>query len=68
MSDEQTLRGVLDDRLRTHLYSFVRRVFETLHHNESFIPTGHVEAICWHLQQVAEGRIRRLLITMPPDT
>src|SRR5262249_25960368 len=26
----------------------------------------HVEAICWHLQQVAEGRIRRLLITMPP--
>jgi predicted phage terminase large subunit-like protein len=66
MSDEQVLRDVLDDLLREHLYSFVRRAFETLHHNQSFIPTGHVEAICWHLQRVAEGRIRRLLITMPP--
>ena len=66
MSDEQTLRAVLDARLREHLYSFVRKAFETLHPGKSFIPAGHVEAICWHLQQVAEGRIRRLLITVPP--
>jgi predicted phage terminase large subunit-like protein len=66
MSDEQTLQDVLEELLGQHLYSFVWRAFETLHHNQSFIPAGHVEAICWHLQQVAEDRIRRLLITMPP--
>src|SRR5262249_25053663 len=66
MSDEQAVRDVLDHLLREHLYSFVRRAFETLHPGESFIPSPHVEAICWQLQQVAEGRIRRLLITMPP--
>ena len=40
--------------------------FETLHPGDPFIPTWHIEAICWHLQQVAEGRIKRLLITVPP--
>ncbi len=66
MSDEQTLRAVLDDLLREHLYPFVRKAFETLHPDEPFIPAKHVEAMCWQLQQVAEGRIRRLLITVPP--
>src|SRR5262249_48111852 len=66
MSDEQPEYEVLAELLRSDLYSFVCKAFETLHQNESFIPSAHVEVICWQLQQVAEGRIRRLLITMPP--
>jgi hypothetical protein len=66
MSDEQPEYEVLAELLRSDLYSFVWKAFETLHPGESFIAAKHVEAICWHLQQVAEGRIRRLLITVPP--
>ena len=38
----------------------------TLHPDESMIPAWHVEAMCWHLEQVATGAIRRLIITVPP--
>ena len=66
MSDEELQYEVLTELLRDDLYSFVWKAFETLHPGEPFIPAKHVEAICWHLQQVAEGRVRRLLITVPP--
>src|SRR5262249_2853565 len=66
MSDKQPEYEVLAELLRSDLYSFVWKAFETLHPGESFIAAKHVEAICWHLQQVAEGCIRRLLITVPP--
>jgi hypothetical protein len=59
-------RRILDEVARHDLYAFVWRAFEALHPGEAFIPAWHVEAICWRLQQVAEGRIRRLLITVPP--
>lgn len=33
---------------------------------DEFIPGMHVDAICEHLQAVAEGRLKRLLINIPP--
>jgi hypothetical protein len=66
MSEEQPQFEVLAELLRNDLYSFVCKAFETSHPREPFVPAKHVEAICWHLQQMAEGRIRRLLITVPP--
>jgi predicted phage terminase large subunit-like protein len=59
-------RKINDAVLREHLYYFVWRSFGTLHPGQAFVPAWHVETMCWHLQQVAEGRIRRLLITVPP--
>ena len=51
---------------RQYLYFFLRRVFAHLHPDEPFLDAPHVEAMCFALQEVAEGRERRLLITMPP--
>ena len=48
------------------LYFFLRRFFHILEPRREFMPAWHIEAICWYLQQVAEGRIKRLLITVPP--
>ena len=59
-------RHYLDIILRQNLYFFVQKAFGTLHPGQAMIPAWHVQAICWKLQQVAEGQIRRLLITVPP--
>lgn len=63
MSDDVSIRDAL---LRRHLYSFVQKTFNTLHPGQAFIPAWHVDAICNKLEQVANGKIRRLLITVPP--
>lgn len=57
---------LLDAGLRNNLSFFVRRSFGTLHPGQRFLPAWHVEAMCWQLQRVADGEIRRLLITVPP--
>ena len=49
-----------------NLYFFLQRFFSILEPRRTFIPARHIQAICWQLQLVAEGRVRRLLITVPP--
>lgn len=61
-----TERAALELGLRTNLYVFVWKAFLTLHPGQAFIPNWHVEAMCYALQQVADGHCRRLLITVPP--
>jgi predicted phage terminase large subunit-like protein len=52
--------------LRQNFYFFARRVFQHLHPDELFLDAPHVEAVCFALQEGAEGRERRQLITVPP--
>ncbi len=54
--------------IRTNFYAFVRMVFLELHRGSKnrFIAAWHVEAVCYQLQQLAEGDIRRLAISVPP--
>ena len=59
-------RMLMNAFLNQNLYFFVRKAFEIIHPNAEFIPAWHVEAMCWQLQQVADGKVRRLLITIPP--
>ena len=61
-----TERAALELGLRTNLYVFVWKAFLTLHPGQAFIPNWHVDAMCYALQQVADGHCRRLLITVPP--
>ena len=63
MTDQQNVYQAL---LRQNFYAFVQKVFATLHHSESFDPNWHVEAMCYRLQNIAEGGSDRLLITVPP--
>lgn len=57
---------LLNAVLRTDFYSFFRAVFPIVSTSGPFLPNWHVQAIAHALEQVRLGKIRRLLITVPP--
>lgn len=59
-------RLILDEVLRTRLSYFTGRCFQTLNPGTVYRSNWHLEAIAWHLEQVRVGKIRRLIISMPP--
>ncbi|HZH27419.1 MAG TPA: phage terminase large subunit [Azospirillaceae bacterium] len=63
LSDDRVL---LNQILQTDLYSFVQRTFATVVPGDEFHGGWYLEAMCWHLEQAARGKIKRLLITLPP--
>lgn len=48
-------------------YEFALAAWKIVDTNE-FVPNWHIKALCDHLQAVAEGKIKRLLINIPPGT
>ena len=62
LDDARILRAVL----RQDLVSFIEKVFGTVSPGDEYLHNWHIEAIAWHLQQCLEGRIKRLIITVPP--
>lgn len=59
-------RRLLEAILRNYLPSLIAKAFSQLDPGTTFLPNWHIDAIAWHLEQVRLGRIRRLIITMPP--
>jgi predicted phage terminase large subunit-like protein len=57
---------VLNAILRQDLGAFTHKAFATIRPGDPFKWNWHIQSIAWHLQQVADGRIRRLIITVPP--
>jgi predicted phage terminase large subunit-like protein len=57
---------LLDALLRRNLHSFARKAFTTVSPGEQFLPNWHLEALCYHLELVRIGKIRRLKIEVPP--
>lgn len=51
---------------RADLLTFVQRVFRALEPGTIFESNWHYEHICWVLQRVIRGEIRRLIINVPP--
>lgn len=51
---------------RQRFQVFLRRAFAELHPGQEFVPNWHIDAMCETLQAVYEGRITRLVITIPP--
>ena len=47
------------------LYEFLRRAWPNFDPHP-FVDGWHLQAICWHLQAVTRGEIKRLLINIPP--
>lgn len=47
-------------------YEFVKQAWPIMHGNKKFVDGPHIKAICEHLQLVAEGKIKKLLINIPP--
>lgn len=51
---------------RQDLSSFIQGAFNVVDPGTLYHHGVHIDAIAWHLEQVASGSIRRLIITMPP--
>jgi predicted phage terminase large subunit-like protein len=58
--------ALLDALLRNSPMTFIRKAFATLHPGDPFRNNWHINAIAWHLELVRQGRVKRLIITMPP--
>ena len=51
---------------RHHFGMFARRAYATLEPTRALLNNWHVDHLCYNLGEVAEGRIRRLNINVPP--
>src|SRR5262249_6192791 len=61
-----SLREQFDTLLRTSLFAFTWFVFNLLHPGDNFVPAWNVKAMARALEEAMAGRIKRLLITIPP--
>lgn len=59
-------RKVRAERCRRRLGEFVRNAWPVLEPSTEVSWNWHLDAVCDHLQGVSEGRIRNLLINIPP--
>jgi hypothetical protein len=64
--DESFTAARYEALLRADLASFAHRAFCELNPRGGFATNWHVEAITARLAQLCAGRIRRLIISMPP--
>jgi predicted phage terminase large subunit-like protein len=62
MTDPRLVAAIL----RNDLYSFIQAIFPIASPNDSFTPNWHLEAIAYHLSLVRQGKLNRLIITVPP--
>ena len=64
--DSAAHRAALDAILRTDFASFIQRCFHSLAPGSTFLMNWHIVALAYHLEQVRLGKIKRLIINMPP--
>jgi predicted phage terminase large subunit-like protein len=57
---------VLQALLRQHQSAYIQKVFGEINPGTIFMHSWHIEAIAHVLQQCVDGRITRLVITLPP--
>ena len=62
----ETDRYLLTQGLRQNFPTFIHRTFLTVDPGTKYLRNWHIEAIAHHLQMCAEGKIKRLIITVPP--
>lgn len=48
------------------LRSFTRQAWRVVEPFTRFVPGWHIDAICEHLQAISEGKLKKLIITVPP--
>lgn len=73
MFDEETRRWMaanptlaFNTILKSDFHKFIEKCFGTLNPATPFLDNWHIEAIAWKLEQVRLGKIKRLIINMPP--
>lgn len=53
--------------LKKSLYEFVKHFWNSIESME-YVDNWHIRVVCEHLQAVTEGKIKRLIINIPPGT
>jgi predicted phage terminase large subunit-like protein len=48
------------------LYEFVRQAWSTVEPGVNFVESWHIRSICEHLEAISRGKLRHLLINIPP--
>lgn len=59
-------KAIIGELCRRSLKEFVKRAWPIVEPGKEFIDGKHIDAICLHLEAVWRGKIRNLLITVPP--
>ena len=65
-TDAAAQKRLLDAVARQDFAAFTHRCFTSLSPGARFEPNWHIEAMAYHLEQVRLGKIKRLIINMPP--
>ena len=60
------LAEIDQERASRRLGEFVRQAFVVIEPSTPFVPSWHIDAIIEHLEAISFGRIRNLLINVPP--
>jgi len=62
------MRGIaVEDYIARRTFAlFVKNAWHVIEPSSPFVDGKHIDAICQHLQAVSDGRIKRLLVNMPP--
>lgn len=63
---EYTDSRLLSSLLRVDLSSFINKTFNTLNPGTTFQPNWHIDLIASYLERVTHGKIKRLIINIPP--
>ena len=66
MTSDAFKRCELDAVLHHDLVAFIHRSFRTLTPAQSYHDNWHIQAMAWQLRRCASGKVKRLLITLPP--
>ena len=62
-------RDLADAMYRNHFGAFTYEAFKALNPGQHLIPNWHIDAICYHIQQMVTGEARkRLNLNLPPRT
>lgn len=64
--DPSSLPRAVDALCRREFQPFLERAFHTLDPNKPLQRAEYLETLCHHLEKVATGEIRRLIVTIPP--
>lgn len=64
--EDVNIKRILDAHYRKDLALFTERCFYETNAGMPFDHNWHFDAIAHELKQVMDGKVRRLLITMPP--
>lgn len=59
-------KRIMDAIYRENLNAFIQRCFMEVNPGQNFLDNWHFQAIAYQLSQVANGNVKRLLITLPP--